>query len=148
MFESTMAQAVALVAFLPVIAGQGGIAGTQTLTLIVRSIALGELVGSPWKLLAKELGLGIIHGAVAGVLVAVIALGWQRNEYIAVAVGVAMLVNMMVTAISGVIVPLSLRAMRVDPALASAVAVTTLTDVPGFLIYLGLAALMIGWIVG
>ena len=63
MFESTLAQAVTLAAFLPVIAGQGGIAGTQTLTLIVRSIALGELNDKPWKLLAKELGLGIVHGA-------------------------------------------------------------------------------------
>ena len=146
MFESTMAQAVALAAFLPVIAGQGGIAGTQTLTLIVRSIALGELIDKPWKLLAKELGLGIVHGAVVGILAAAIAFGWQRNEYIALVVGVAMAVNMMVAGISGVAVPLGLRALRIDPALASAVAVTTMTDILGFLVYLGLAALMIGWI--
>ena len=148
MFESTMAQAVALAAFLPVIAGQGGIAWTQTLTLTVRSIALGELIGSPWKLMDKELGLGIVHGAVVGILVAVITFGWQRNEYIALVVGVAMVVNMMVAGISGVIVSLGLLAIRVDPALGSAVAVTTLTNVLGFLIYLGLAALMIIWIVG
>ena len=142
MFESTMAQAVALAAFLPVIAGQGGIAGTQTLTLIVRSIALGELVsGGTWRLLGKEVGLGIVHGVVVGALVAAIAFGWQ-------VVGAAMFANMVVAAVSGVIVPLGLRALRIDPALASAVAVTTLTDVIGFLIYLGLAALMIRWIAG
>ncbi len=148
MFESTMAQAVALAAFLPVIAGQGGIAGTQTLTLIVRSIALGELLsGGTWRLLAKELALGALHGVAVGALVAAIAFGWQRNEYIAIVVGVAMVVNMMVAAISGVAVPLGLRALKIDPALASAVAVTTLTDVIGFLVYLGLATLAIRWIV-
>ena len=148
MFESTMAKAIALAAFLPVIAGQGGIAGTQTLTLLVRSLALDELVtGGAWRLLAKELGLGVVHGVVVGVLVAAVAYGWHRNEYIALVVGCAMLVNMMVAGISGVAVPLGLRALRIDPALASAVAVTTLTDVIGFLIYLGLAAAMIGLIV-
>ena len=149
MFEHTLAQAVALAAFLPVIAGQGGIAGTQTLTLIVRSIALGELVaGTTWRLLLKELGLGLIHGVVVGILVAAIAFGLERNEYIALVVGVAMVANMMVAAVSGVIVPLGLQAMRIDPALASAVAVTTLTDVLGFLIYLGLATALIQLIAG
>ena len=149
LFQSTMAQAIVLAAFLPVIAGQGGIAGTQTLTLIVRSIALGELIpGSTWKLLAKELGLGLVHGLVVGVLVASIAFGWHRNEFIAIVVGTAMVANMMVAGVSGVLVPLGLRALKIDPALASAVAVTTVTDVVGFLIYLGLAAAMIGLITG
>ena len=149
MFESTMARAVTLAAFLPVIAGQGGIAGTQTLTLIVRSIALGEIgIGGAWRLLAKELGLGVVHGVVVGALVAVVALLWHQNEYIALVVGGAMVVNMMVAGVSGVAVPLGLRALKIDPALGSAVAVTTLTDVIGFLIYLGLAALMIGQIAG
>lgn len=147
MFESTLARVVVLAAFLPVVAGQGGIAGTQTLTLIVRSIALGELAAtSAWRLVAKELGLGLVHGVVVGVLVGLIAFGWQRNEFIAIVVGVAMLANMMVAGISGVAVPLGFRALRIDPALASAVAVTTITDVVGFLIYLGLAAAMIGLI--
>ena len=149
LFQSTMAQAVVLAAFLPVIAGQGGIAGTQTLTLIVRSIALGELIpGSIWKLLAKELGLGLVHGLVVGVLVASIAFGWHRNEFIAIVVGTAMVANMMVAGVSGVVVPMGLRALKIDPALASAVAVTTMTDVVGFLVYLGLAAAMIGLITG
>ena len=149
LFESTMAKAIALAAFLPVVAGQGGISGTQTLTLIVRSIALGELNSvSTRRLLWKELRLGLIHGLVVGLLVAAIAFGWQRNEYIAIVVGVALLANMTVAGVSGALIPLGFRALKIDPALASAVAVTTVTDVVGFLIYLGLAAAMIQLIVG
>ncbi len=149
LFESTLAKAIALAAFLPVVAGQGGISGAQTLTLIVRSIALDELNSvSTWRLLWKELRLGLIHGLVVGLLVAAIAFGWQRNEYIAIVVGVAMLANMVVAGVGGILVPIGLRALKVDPALASAVAVTTVTDVAGFLIYLGLATAMIRLIVG
>ena len=149
LFESTMAKAIALAAFLPVVAGQGGISGAQTLTLIVRSIALGELNSvSTWSLLWKELRLGLIHGLVAGLLVGAIAFGWQRNEYIAIVVGIAMLANVTIAGISGALVPIGFRALKVDPALSSAVAVTTVTDVAGFLIYLGLAAAMIQFIVG
>jgi magnesium transporter len=148
-FQSTMVKAVALAAFLPVIAGQGGIAGTQTLTLIVRSIALGELApGNAKRLLLKELGLGLVHGIVVGLLVAAIAFAWQGNPWFALVAGVAMTANMVVAGISGVLVPLGLRALKIDPALASAVAVTTATDVIGFLIYLGMASLMITLIVG
>jgi len=147
MFQSTLGQVVALAAFLPVIAGQGGIAGTQTLTLIVRSLALGEIgSGSTRRLLAKEVGLGLVHGAVLGIMIGVIALAWKGSEYLALVVGIAMVSNMIVAGISGVLVPLGLRALRIDPALASAVAVTTMTDVIGFLIYLGLATLAIGLI--
>ncbi len=149
LFQSTLSMAIALAAFLPVIAGQGGIAGTQTLTLIVRSLALSEISPrSAKRLLLKEAGLGLVHGAVLGVLVGGIVLGWKGNEYLALVVGLAMMANLIVAGISGVFVPLSLRALRVDPALASAVAVTTITDVVGFLIYLGLATLAIGLITG
>jgi magnesium transporter len=146
-FQSTMAQAVALAAFLPVIAGQGGIAGTQTLTLIVRSMALGEVSPNNAKrLLLKETGLGLVHGLALGLLVGLIALVWQGSEYLALVVGVAMVANLIVAGISGVIVPLGFKALRIDPALSSAVAVTTATDVLGFLAYLGLATLTIGLI--
>jgi magnesium transporter len=149
LFQSTLVQAVALVAFLPVIAGQGGIAGTQTLTLIVRSLALGEISSDNGKrLLAKEIGLGLVHGVALGALAGVVALVWKGSEYLALVVGVAMLANLVVAGASGVLVPLGFRALRIDPALASAVAVTTFTDVIGFLVYLGLAALLIRLIVG
>ena len=150
LFQSTLGKAVALAAFLPVIAGQGGIAGTQTLTLIVRSLALGELgTAGAKRILIREAVLGLIHGLILGLLIACIVMIWMGgNEYLAIVVGVAMMANMVVAGISGVVVPLGLRAFRVDPALASAVAVTTITDVVGFLIYLGLATLAIQLIVG
>lgn len=149
LFQSTLVQAVALAAFLPVIAGQGGIAGTQTLTLIVRSLALGEISSDNGRrLLAKEIGLGLVHGVALGALAGIVALVWKGSEYLALVVAVAMLANLVVAGASGVLVPLGFRALRIDPALASAVAVTTFTDVIGFLVYLGLAALLIRLIVG
>ena len=147
LFESTLDRAVALAVFLPVIAGQGGIAGTQTLILIVRSIALGEIgPGSAKRLLAKEVGLGLVHGAALGLAIGLITFVWKGSEYMALIVAVSMLCNLVVAGISGVVVPLSLRALRIDPALASAVAVTAMTDVLGFLVYLGLASASIGLI--
>ena len=145
LFESTLDRAVALAVFLPVIAGQGGIAGTQTLILIVRSIALGELgPGTAKRLLAKEVGLGLVHGAALGLAIGLITLAWKGSEYMALIVAIAMVCNLVVAGVSGVVVPLTLRALRIDPALASAVAVTTMTDVFGFLVYLGLASIFIG----
>lgn len=148
LFESTMARAAVLAIFLPVIAGQGGIAGTQTLTLIVRSIALGHVSsGNTRQLLFKEIGLGLVHGAALGALVGVIAFIWKGSEYLALVVALAMASNLIVAGVSGVLVPLGFKALRIDPALASAVAVTTMTDVVGFLVYLSLAALAISLIV-
>ena len=149
LFESTLLRAVALAAFLPVVAGQGGIAGTQTLTLIVRSLALGEISSrNARRLVAKEFGLGLVHGIALGVLAGLIALVWKGSEYLALVVALAMAANLVVATVSGVVVPLGLKALRIDPALASAVAVTTVTDVVGFLVYLGLATLAIGKITG
>ncbi|MDA0770070.1 MAG: magnesium transporter [Chloroflexi bacterium] len=148
MFQSTIAQVIALAAFLPVIAGQGGIAGTQSLTLIVRSLALGEVSPSDTKrLVIKEVSLGLVHGLALGLLVGLIAYIWQGNAFLALVVGISMLANLVVAGFSGVVVPLSMRAMRLDPALSSAVAVTTMTDVVGFLVYLGLASASIAYLV-
>ena len=147
LFQSTLAQVVALAAFLPVIAGQGGIVGTQTLTLVVRSMALGEISSANAKhLLLKEFGLGLVHGFILGLLAGLIVLMWHGNEYLALVVGVAMLANLCVAGVSGVVLPLSLKAAKLDPALSSAVVVTTITDVVGFLIYLGLASAAISLI--
>ncbi|MDP6402154.1 MAG: magnesium transporter [SAR202 cluster bacterium] len=149
MFESTLSRAVALAAFLPVIAGQGGIAGTQTLTLIVRSLALDEITTvSVRRLLLREIGLGLVHGLALATLVGVIALAWKGSEYLALVVAAALVANMVVGGVTGVLVPLGLKAMRIDPALASAVAVTTATDIIGFLVFLGLALATIGLITG
>ncbi len=147
LFQSTLSQVIALAVFLPVIAGQGGIVGTQTLTLVVRSIALGEIDSSnAGHLLLKELGLGLVHGVILGLVAGVVAFLWHGNEYLALVVSLAMLGNLVVAGISGVVLPLCLRALKIDPALASAVLVTTVTDVVGFIIYLGLATLSIALI--
>ena len=147
LFESTLAQAVVLAAFLPVVAGQGGIGGTQTLTLIVRAIALGELVGvGARRLLAREALLGLLHGVWLGVLVAVIAILWKQNLGLGLVLGLAMLGNMLIAGSVGAGVPLFLRRVGVDPAVSSAVVVTTFTDVFGFLLFLGIASAAISLI--
>ena len=149
LFQSTLTRAVALVILVPVITGQGGIAGTQTLTLMVRSLALREISpANTWRLLTKETRLGLVHGLVLGVITGGIILLWKGSEYLALVAAVAMLANLVVAGMAGVLVPLALKAVRVDPALASAVAVTTMTDVIGLLIYLGFASLTIGLISG
>ncbi|MDE2779028.1 MAG: magnesium transporter [Chloroflexota bacterium] len=148
LFESTLAQVVILAAFLPVVAGQGGIGGTQTLTMIVRSIALGEFVGvSAWRLLTREALLGVLHGVWLGVLVGVIALLWTRNPALGMVLGLAMLGNMVIAGVAGAGVPLFLRRIGIDPAVASAVVVTTFTDVFGFLLFLGIASAAISLLV-
>lgn len=141
LFESTLAQVVVLAAFLPVVAGQGGIGGTQTLTLIVRAIALGELVGvSAGRILFREAALGILHGLWLGILVAVVAIIWKQNLGLGLVLGLAMFGNMIIAGSVGAAVPLLLRRIGVDPAVASAVVVTTVTDVFGFLLFLGIAS--------
>ena len=148
LFESTLAQIVVLAAFLPVVAGQGGIGGTQTLTLIVRAIALGELVGvGAQRLLVREAFLGLVHGVWLGILVAVIAILWKQNMGLGLVLGVSMLGNMIIAGSVGAAVPLFLRRIGQDPAVASAVVVTTVTDVFGFLLFLGIASAAIGLIV-
>ncbi len=147
LFESTLAQVVVLAAFLPVVAGQGGIGGTQTLTLIVRAIALGELVGVvAWRLLVREALLGLFHGVFLAILVAAIAMVWQQNSGLALVLAVAMLGNMIIAGTVGAGIPLLLRRVGIDPAVASAVMVTTITDVFGFLLFLGIASAAIGLI--
>lgn len=148
LFESTLAKVVVLAAFLPVVAGQGGIGGTQTLTLIVRAIALGELVGmNASRLLAREAFLGLLNGVFLGVLVAVIALAWKGNPALGLVLGLAMLGNMVIAGTVGAAVPLFLRRIGVDPAVASAIVVTTFTDVFGFLLFLGIATAALDFLV-
>ena len=148
LFDSVLAQAVVLAAFLPVIAGQGGIGGTQTLTMIVRSIALGELVSvQQFRLLRREITLGLLHGTFLGILVGAVGLIWTGNTGVALVLAVAMLGNMVVAGATGAGVPLFLRKIGIDPAVASAVIVTTFTDVFGFLLYLGAASLALSLIV-
>jgi magnesium transporter len=140
LFEGTIAQAAVLAAFMPIVAGQGGNAGTQTMTIIVRSLALKEIEPSDtlWALW-HEARVGLINGVSVGILVALIAGFWQQNPYLGLVIGTAMVCNLIIAALAGVIVPMTLKTLRIDPALASSIFVTTFTDVFGFLLFLGLA---------
>ena len=140
LFESTIAQAAVLAAFMPIVAGQGGNAGTQTMTIVVRSLALKEIEprDTLWALW-HEARIGVLNGLVIGVLVSLIATVWQGNPYLGLVIGLAMLGNLIVAALAGVVVPMTLKTLRIDPALASSIFVTTFTDVMGFFLFLGLA---------
>jgi magnesium transporter len=143
MFEETIAAWTALAIFLPIVAGQGGNAGAQTLTVIIRDMALGEISkGDGRKALFKETLLGLLNGIVTGIIVALISYLWKGSFNLGIVVGVAMVLNMVAAGLSGVLVPYTLRALRIDPALASSIIMTTVTDVAGFFFFLGLAALI------
>ena len=144
LFQSTLDSLTILAVFLPVVMGQAGIAGTQTLTIIVRSIALGEFPTSEARgVLIMETALAIGQGIVVGAILVGIVWAWRGDSYLALVVAGALLLNMLVAALGGVLVPLVLRAVRIDPATSSAVFVTTLTDVSGIALYLGLATAML-----
>ncbi len=149
LFEDTIAKVSALAVFMPVVAGMGGNAATQTLTVIVRGIALGELTwANSRKALLKESVVGLANGFSCGLVAALIVWVWKGNPWLGGIIGAAMIVNMFVAATSGTLIPLALRAMKVDPALASSVFITTLTDVFGFLSFLGLGTLFIKYLEG
>jgi magnesium transporter len=144
LFEDTIAKVTVLAMFMPVVAGMGGNAATQTLTVIVRGIALGELTwANTRKALFKEAAVGVGNGLATGMVAALVVLIWKGDPTLGLIIGAAMVINMFVAAIAGTLIPLSLRALKVDPALASSVFITTLTDVFGFLSFLGLATVFI-----
>ena len=138
-FSGTIEKVVALAAVNPIIAGMGGNAGTQSLTIVVRGIALGELTGdNARRVFFKEFGVGILSGVSIGLVVALICGVMQQNPIFGLVVGLAMLLNMAFATIAGYAVPVILKKINVDPALASSVFVTTVTDVLGFFFFLGL----------
>jgi magnesium transporter len=146
-FEWVIAGMVALATFLPLVSGEGGNAGSQTATVIVRGMALGEVdVRNGVRALAKELVAAAINGAIIGIGTGVAIYLWKREPVIATAAALAMVLNFLVAALAGVLVPLGLRLMRVDPALASAAFVTAVTDTLGFLFFLGIAALLMQYL--
>jgi magnesium transporter len=143
-FEGTIQKVVALATFMPIVAGMGGNAGTQTLTIIIRSIALGEIdAKNSKKILFKEFGVGLCTGLAVGVSVALLGYLWEKNVVFGVVIGASMVLNMVAATISGFAVPVVLKKLNIDPALASAVFVTTVTDVLGFFFFLGLATLFL-----
>ena len=133
LFEATIAKVAALAVLMGVIAGQGGSAGMQTVTIITRGIALGEVAPRQGRrLLAKELFLGVANGLLIGATIGLITYFWKGEFLIGVAAFLAMLLNMVIAGISGVVIPLAVRGLGKDPALASGIFLTTVTDVLGF----------------
>ena len=125
-----------------IISGMGGNAGTQTLTIIVRGLSLGEVDKSnAIRIMIKEVVVGLVTGVVIGIFVAVIAMFYEFNPIFGLIAAIAMILNMLCAAIAGFMVPIILKKLNVDPALASGVFVTTFTDVLGFLFFLGLATI-------
>ena len=147
LFEGTIGVVTSLAVFMPVVAGMGGNAATQTLAVIVRGIALGELTWSnSRKALIKEALVGIGNGVAAGSSARGVVWLMQGTPWMGVILALAMIINMFVAATAGTLIPLALRALKVDPALASSVFITTLTDVFGFFSFLGLGALFIKYL--
>jgi magnesium transporter len=147
LFEGTIERITALAVFMPIVAGMGGNAATQTLTVIVRGIALGDLTWSnSRKALLKEATVGMGNGVVLGLVAALVAWAARGNPVLGLVLCAAMIINMFVAATAGTLVPLGLRAANVDPALASSVFITTLTDVFGFFSFLGLATIFMRYL--
>ena len=144
LFEGKIKDLPVLAVFMPVVAGMGGNAATQTLTVIVRGIALGELTwANSRKALMKEAAVGIGNGVARGLVGALVVWIWKGDWVLGLILCAAMIINMFVAATAGTVIPLALRAMKVDPALASSVFITTLTDVFGFASWLGLGTIFL-----
>ncbi len=144
LFEATIDQIVALAVLMPIVASMGGIAGSQTLTLVIRGLALRQVnSANAKKLLVKELSVGALNGVLWAVIVAIIAGVWFHSASLGVLLGAAMVINLVCAAFAGATIPLALNRVGIDPALAGGVLLTTVTDVVGFMAFLGLATLFL-----
>lgn len=143
-FADTIQQLVALAVLMPIVAGMGGVAGSQTLTIVIRGIALGQLSKSNARtLMFKEILVGLLNGLMWACVVAVIVVLWFDNISLGFIIGFAMAINLLVAALAGAVIPLGLKRHGVDPAIAGGVLLTTVTDVVGFMTFLGLASLFL-----
>lgn len=144
LFQDTINQVVALAVLMPIVASMGGIAGSQTLTLVVRAMALGQIHDKNTRyLLGKELAVGAFNGLIWATVIGVTAALWFDNPRIGLIMAAAMLINLVVAAAAGALLPITLKRMGIDPALAGTVVLTTITDVVGFMAFLGLATLLL-----
>ncbi|RST84988.1 magnesium transporter [Aquibium carbonis] len=141
LFDATIEKVVALAVLMPIVAGMGGNAGSQTMTVTVRALATRDLdIYNAWRIIRREMLVGFINGIILGFLIGLVAGAWFSPS-IGVIIGIAMVINMFVAALGGILIPLTLDRFKIDPAVASAVFVTTVTDVVGFFAFLGLATL-------
>ena len=144
LFESTIAQVVALSATMTIIAGMGGNAGSQTVSIIIRSLAMGKVkFNEVKKLIFKEVALGLINGAAVGVITGIIVSIMYGNVYLGLIIFLAMIGNLIISGFFGLIIPIILEKLHIDPAISSSIFLTTATDVLGFFLFLGLASLFL-----
>jgi magnesium transporter len=145
MFQDTIEKVVALAVLMPIVASMGGIAGTQSLTILIRAMAMGQINGrNQLWLVGRESLVGLLNGLLWAGVIAITASLWFGDATLGVIIACAMLINLVTAGLAGAGLPLLLRRLRIDPALAGGVLVTTVTDVMGFLAFLGLAALFYG----
>ena len=141
LFEATIEKMVALAVLMPIVASMGGIAGTQTLTIVVRGLSLGQVgAANSWSVLTREVTVGLLNGCLWAFVVALVAATWFGDFWLGVIIALAMIVNLVTAGFSGAAIPLLLQRLNVDPALAGGVVLTTITDMVGFFAFLGLAS--------
>lgn len=144
LFQATIEKVVVLAVLMPIVASMGGIAGSQTLTLVIRGLALGQVEASNARwILFKEIAIGLLNGVGWALVVALATVAWFRSWDVAAVIAAAMVINLFVAAMSGVVVPIILKRMSIDPALAGGVVLTTITDVIGFMAFLGLGTIFL-----
>lgn len=144
MFEATLQQVVALAVLMPIVASMGGIAGSQTLTLIVRGLALGQISSANLKpLLNKEFKVGVLNGVLWAIVIGLITGFWFDSMMLGLVIGMAIVTNIISAAIAGIFIPVILDKLKIDPALSGSVILTTVTDIVGFVAFLGLGTLFL-----
>lgn len=143
-FSETISRYVVLASLMPIVAGLGGNAGTQSLTVVVRALALGEIdIRGNSRVLLKQIGVGLFSGLICGLVMGTIAFIWYANVWLSLILWMAMTANLIVAGLFGAMVPITLRRLNLDPALGSSVFVTMATDTGGFLVFLGLSSLLL-----
>ena len=143
-FDQTIEKVVALAALMPIVAGMGGNAGTQSLAITIRGLALGHITAAnAWRVLVRELAVGTLNGLLWGLVVGIVAFGAFGDYRLGLIIGAALIINLVAAAAAGVTLPLIIRRFGIDPALAATVMLTTVTDVLGFFAFLGLATVFL-----
>jgi magnesium transporter len=144
LFDATIEQMVALAILMPIVASMGGNAGTQTMTVAVRALATRDLGGyNALRIVGRETAVGLLNGIAFAIITGVVTYFWFGNPQLAGIIAVAMVVNLVIAGLSGILIPLGLQKAGADPAIASSVFLTTVTDVVGFFAFLGLAATLL-----
>ena len=143
-FDASIERMVALAVLMPIVASMGGNAATQTLAITVRSLATQDiLAANAWRVIIRELGVGIVNGLAFAIIAGIVGALWFNDAALGLVLAAAMIVNLVVASLAGILIPMGLQARHIDPAIASSVFVTTVTDVVGFLAFLGFATIFL-----